>query len=373
MSAHTSGPARVRAQHPRARGRIKHAGSGLSPLQLDNLLELEALAARVIPRPGFDYIAGGAGDEQTLRENRAAFARVFVDQRVLTGKTVSSTQTSLLGSTIASPVIVSAMGAQAIAHVSAESGMAQAASQAGTLLQVSTVSSHSLEQIAAAAVGDKWFQLYLTRDDGFNRELLARARAAGYKAIVFTVDVSIGGNRERYRATALDPRLSLGNGLPPHASGSGFADRIGPERIAWIAGHAGLPVIVKGIATAADAELAIDHGAAALQVSNHGGRQLDGAPATFSVLPEVTRAVRGRVPLILDSGIRRGLDVFKAIAAGADAVALGRPLLYGLALGGWQGALSVLLHLDRELRIVMQLAGAATLEDIRTTPLRSTH
>ncbi|WP_213880927.1 alpha-hydroxy-acid oxidizing protein [Pseudomonas sp. dw_358] len=350
-------------------------GERVAPLKLTNLLDLEALAQAIIPATGFDYIVGGAGAEQTLQENRASFDRRFVTQRVLTGKVVESLQTRVLGSALASPVIIAPMGGQAIAHVSAEAGTARGAHAAGTLLTVSTVSTLSLEDIAQASNGDKWFQLYLTRDDGFNRELIQRAVSAGYKAIALTVDVPVGGHRERC--------IRHEFAYPPVAQPRNFLDLLGQPRgvertfqpcldhrsLDFVRQHSPLPLIIKGIASPLDALAAVDFGADALQVSNHGGRQLDGTPGAFSVLPSIAQAVQGRVPLIFDSGIRRGLDVFKALASGADVVALGRPVLFGLALGGWQGVESVLNHINAELRTVMQLAGAATVADIRGLPL----
>ena len=338
-----------------------------------NLLELEALAAALIPRPAFDYITRGAGDEQTLRENRIAFSRRFVDQRILTGKTVGSLQTQVFGSPLRAPIMVGAMAAHGLVHPAAESETARGAAAYGTLLGVSTVATQNLEQIASASQADKWFQCYLTRDSGFNRELLQRAKAAGYKAIVLTADVTVGGNREQDRRNAL--RLpppgnfldSQGRLRPLHLA---FNSSIGLDSLDFVRMHsAGLPLIVKGVTTQADARAVLEHGVDAIQVSNHGGRQLDGSPAAIDSLQRVAQEVRGRVPLIFDSGIRRGLDVFKAIAAGADLVAVGRPVLYGLALNGWQGVQAVLEQLEQELRIVMQLCGTATLADIRDTPL----
>jgi lactate oxidase len=341
--------------------------------QIYNLLELEALAAEVIPRPAFDYIARGAGDEQTLRENRTAFSRVFIDQRILTGKTVQSLQTSIFGSQLKAPLMVSAMAAHGLAHPSAESGTARGAAAYGTLLGVSTVATQNLEQIAAASNGDKWFQCYLTRDSGFNRELLQRAKAAGYKAIVLTADVTVGGNREQDRRNKLSvptPGNFLDSNHRPRAIERAFDSAIGLQSLDFVRKNSpGLPLIIKGVTTRADARAVLQHGVDAIQVSNHGGRQLDGSPAAFDSLQRVAAEVQGQVPLIFDSGIRRGLDVFKAIAAGADLVAVGRPVLYGLALNGWQGVQAVLEQLEQELRIVMQLSGAASIADIRTTPL----
>ncbi|MEN5033223.1 alpha-hydroxy acid oxidase [Pseudomonas sp. TWI929] len=338
-----------------------------------NLLELEDLAAGLIARPAFDYIARGAGDEQTLRENRIAFSRVFVDQRILSGKTVQNLQTQVFGSQLRAPIMVGAMAAHGLVHPAAESETARGAAAYGTLLGVSTVATQNLEQIASASQGDKWFQCYLTRDSGFNRELLQRAKAAGYKAIVLTADVTVGGNREHDRRNALrlpTPGNFLGNDGCCRPLDLPFDSRIGLDSLEFVRMHsAGLPLIVKGVTTRADARAVLQHGVDAIHVSNHGGRQLDGSPAAFDSLQRVADEVRGQVPLLFDSGIRRGLDVFKAIAAGADLVAIGRPVLYGLALNGWQGVQAVLEQLEQELRIVMQLCGAATLADIRNTPL----
>ncbi len=343
------------------------------PLQLNNLLELEARAAGVIAPAAFDYIARGAGDEQTLKENRLAFTRAFIDQRVLTGKVVNTIACELFGSKLNAPIMVSAMAAHGLAHPDAESATARGAAAYGTLLGVSTVSSKNLETIANASDSDKWFQLYLTRDSGFNRELLQRVKAANYKAIVLTADVTVGGNREQDKRNNLQWKTP-GNfldakGLPRNLD-LRFDNRLGLESLDFVRQYAeGLPLILKGVTTAADARVAIQHKVDAIQVSNHGGRQLDGSPGAFDSLPHVAAEVNSQIPIIFDSGIRRGLDIFKAIAAGADVVAIGRPVLYGLALGGWQGVQTVLEHLDQELRLVMQLAGAANLADIRKTPL----
>lgn len=338
-----------------------------------NLLELEGLAAGLIPRPALDYIARGAGDEQTLRENRLAFSRVLVDQRVLSGSTGQTLHTQIFGSPLRAPIMIGAMAHHGLVHPSAESETARAAAAYGTLLGVSTVATQNLEQIAAASEGDKWFQCYLTRDRGFNRELLQRAHAAGYKAIVLTADVTVGGNREHDRRNALHlptPGNFLDSEGRRRLLDLSFDSGLGLDSLDFVRSHsAGLPLIVKGVTTPVDARAVLQHGVDAIQVSNHGGRQLDGSPAAFESLQRVANEVRGRVPLIFDSGIRRGLDVFKAIAAGADLVAIGRPVLYGLALDGRHGVQAVLEQLEQELRIVMQLSGAGTLADVRDTPL----
>lgn len=347
------------------------------PIALINLIDIEAQAAKVIPPGAFSYISGGAGDEWTMRENRAAFNRQLIIPRVLSGKGPPDLRTQILGTHIASPIVITPVAAHGLAHVSAEAGTARGAGVAGTILGVSTVSTLNLEQVAAAAAGPKWFQLYMLQDVEYSAQLLRRAKAAGYKAVVLTIDNTVVGNREdgarRQFQFPLQPGNLVGDDpwapLPP--ARRAFAVRIDRKTIEFAIRESGLPVIVKGVNHPADALMALEAGAAAIQVSNHGGRQLDGAPAAFSALPAVARAVAGRAPIIFDSGVRRGQDVFKAIASGADVVAIGRPVLYGLALGGWQGVRSVLEHLNRELSMTMQLAGAQTVADIKATPLQA--
>lgn len=349
-------------------------GSQVVTPELFDLIRIEAQAKAILPQGGFGYIAGGAGDEWTMRENRTAFERRQIMPRVLTGHDQIDMRTSILGIPLASPVIVCPMGGQGLAHASAEAGMALGAAEAGSLMTLSTVSTLSMEQVAAASSGPKWFQLYLMQDAGVNRTLIQRAKAAGYKAIVLTVDTTATGNREadainHFRFPLPFGNLSSGSGGDIHALNSAFASKIGPRDIEFVVRESGLPVVVKGVSHPADALAAIRAGASAIQISNHGGRQLDGSPATFSVLPEVAKAVNGRVPIILDSGIRRGQDVFRALASGADVVGLGRPAYYGLALGGWKGVQAALNLLNQELKMVMQLAGTATVNDIKRAAL----
>jgi len=351
------------------------AGTEVKSLQLNDLIEIEQMAAQVIPKGGFGYISGGAGDEWTLRANRTSFDTRQIIPRVLTGKSMPDMHTTILGVPLASPIMVPPIGSHGLAHITAEAGTAKGAAAAGTLMACSTVSTLTLEQVAAASTGPKWFQLYMLQDIGYSRELLHRAKAAGYKAIVLTVDTTATGNREADARNNFKFPLQFGNldirgsGGDIHQLNSAFAMKMDPKIIEFIIKETGLPVIVKGIESPIDAKIAIAAGASAIQVSNHGGRQLDGSPATFTVLPAVAKAVNGRVPVIFDSGIRRGQDVFKAIASGADVVGLGRPVIYGLALGGWMGVQSVFEQINRELSMVMQLAGAQTVEDIKHTQL----
>ncbi|PUA19489.1 alpha-hydroxy-acid oxidizing protein [Glaciimonas sp. PCH181] len=347
------------------------AGTEVKRLLLNDLIEIEGMASKIIPAGGFGYISGGAGDEWTLHENRTAFGRKQIIPRVLTGKGPVDLKSQIFGIPLTSPIIVPPIGSHGLAHISAEAGTAMGAAAAGTIMGVSTVSTLNLEQVAAASNSPKWFQLYMMQDIGFSRELLQRAKAAGYKAIVLTVDTTATGNREADARNHFKFPLQFGNLTSGGAGGSiqqlnsAFAITIDPKVIEFAIKETGLPVIVKGIEHPDDARIAIDAGAAAIQVSNHGGRQLDGSPATFTVLPSIAKAVNRRVPIIFDSGIRRGQDVFKAIASGADVVGLGRPVIYGLSLGGWMGVQSVFELINKELAMVMQLAGAETIEDIK--------
>jgi lactate oxidase len=375
-----SGPAAITAAFAAEPPKVVYtdgykAGTDVRALDLIDLLDIEQRAAQVIPKGGFGYIAGGAGDEWTMRDNRTAFERKQIMPRVLTGMGPADLRTEILGISIASPVIVCPMGGQGLAHVTAEAGTAMGAAAGNTIMTLSTVSTLSMEQVAEASSGPKWFQLYMMKDEGINRDLLHRAKEAGYKAIAITVDATATGNREADARNKFAFPLHFGNltskgtGGDVHALNANFALKLDPKSVEFVIKESGLPVIVKGISHPGDALLAISAGASAIQVSNHGGRQLDGSPATFSVLPLIAKAVDRKVPIILDSGIRRGQDVFKALASGADVVGLGRPVYYGLALGGWKGVQSVLELMNKELSMVMQLAGAQTVEDIKRTVL----
>jgi len=339
-------------------------------LRIDDL-ELEARER--LPAMVFDYYAGGAGDELTLEENRAAFDRWLLRPRMLRGISEPDVSTTVLGQAVASPILIAPTAFQAMAHPDGELAMARAAARAGTVMVLSTIATYSIEDVAAAAPGSpRWFQLYIHRDRELTARLVRRADAAGYGAIVLTVDAPYLGRRYRdeRNAFALPPGVRLANlaDIPlPASEGSSlfayFAAQLDPsitwEDIAWLRDLSSLPVLVKGVLTGEDAALAIDAGADGLIVSNHGGRQLDGVPAAVDALPEVVDAVRGRAEVLMDGGVRRGTDVVKALALGARAVLVGRPCLWGLAVGGEEGASTVLRILAEELRLAMALAGVA--------------
>lgn len=345
------------------------AEKALNPI---NLLELEREAALALQPGPFGYLAGGAGDEWTLKENRRAFDDTRIMPRRLMGFRLPDMTTSVLGSKLSMPIIVPPMAGQGLFHITAEAGTARGAGAAGTLFTAPTISNVTLEEIAAATTGPKWFQLYYAKDPGLNREWIRRVEAAGYTALVFTVDMEFPGNREADRRNdfSVPSTLTFPN-LKGPASRNGFAGlrdvvkgNLGWEDLEFLLKESKLPVIVKGILSAQDAEQCRARGAAGVQVSNHGGRQLDGVPASITALPAIADALQGRIPIVLDSGVRRGIDVFKALALGANAVAIGRPVLYGLALGGWQGVKSVLDKLRGEFMLAMKLAGCASVDQI---------
>jgi L-lactate oxidase len=338
--------------------------------------DLEAQVAKIIPVGGFDYIRGGAETENTLRRNESAFDSVDIYPRVMTGVDNPDTRTRILGVDISMPIIAAPAAAHGLAHVSAEAGSARGVAAAGTIMSVSTYASSTLAEIAGAGNGaPQWFQLYLTKVDATNRALIKSAENLGYRAIILTVDAPIGGNRVRDARNDFRFPLDLPN--VPRSGGKGIGaifaaakNDLTPYDVMRVKSMTDLPVIVKGIQHPDDAEIAIAAGADAIWVSNHGGRQLDGAPAAFEVLPEIAARVNKRVPIIFDSGIRRGQHIFKAIASGADVVAIGRPVIYGLALGGWRGVESVFEYLQADLQRVMWLAGAQTVDEIKRIELR---
>ncbi len=340
-----------------------------------NVADYEALAAERLDPGAFGYFAGGAEDELTLRENVAAYGRLRLRPRVLRDVGSPSTATTVLGQEVAMPVLVAPVAYQRAAHPDGEVGMARAAAAAGTVMCLSTLATSSPDEVAATGAA-LWYQLYVPRDHGVARELCAQAAELGFRALVVTVDLPVSGRRERDLRSGftLPPELSVPavarRGLKPHE----FVELLSPS-VTWddldaFAEVARLPVVLKGIMTAEDAELACEHGAAAIVVSNHGGRQLDGVAATIDLLPEVVDAVAGRVEVLVDGGVRRGTDVVKALALGARAVLVGRPPLFGLAVAGEAGARRVLELLRSELERALQLCGCRTPAEVTRAHVR---
>jgi 4-hydroxymandelate oxidase len=338
--------------------------------------DFEAAAREVLPAMVFDYYAGGSGTEWTLAENRRAFDRWVIRPRVLVDSTNPSLRTTVLGQEVEFPILLAPAAFQRMAHTEGELAVASAAHDLGTVMVLSTVSTVSMEDVAATGVA-RWFQLYVLKDRDLTAQLVKRAHAAGYQALVLTVDTPLLGRRlrdERNRFSlpeGIDMANLAGMGLPVSA-GSGlfsfFLDRHDPsltwDDVAWLASLTPMPVVLKGIVTAEDTRLAVGAGVAGIVVSNHGGRQLDGAPATLDALPEVADATEGRLEVYLDGGVRTGPDAFKALALGARAVLIGRPYLWGLAVGGAEGVRAVLELLRDDLLLTMALAGRPSLAEI---------
>ncbi len=338
-------------------------------LKIVTLRDLEAEAEQVMTPAGFAYVSGGAGDEWTMRENLAAFNRWVILPDYLSGHRVPNTSTTLLGTRIPSPVITAAMGNQGVVHALMETPVVEGTAMAGTIFVESSVSQMSLEAVAAASSGPKWFQIYVPESRPFAIEMLHRAKAAGYTAIVVTADAFVFSNRERNTRLVGQsmPTLPMGNApLTPGMVGSAMAMKadLNWDDIEFCRRETGLPVIVKSILLPSQAREAVRRGCSAVWLSNHGGRQLDNVPSAMTMLPRVVDALQGALPVIVDGGVYRGQDVFRALALGASAVALGRPLLYGSALGGTQGVQSVHAHLQTELVMAMQLAGTPTIKSI---------
>jgi isopentenyl diphosphate isomerase/L-lactate dehydrogenase-like FMN-dependent dehydrogenase len=319
-----------------------------------NVADYARLAEERLDDKSLAYFAGGAGDEWTLRENVEAFARRRLRPRVLVDVTTVVTETTVLGTEVAFPVLLAPLAFQRVAHPDGEHATARAAAAAGTVMCLSSAASGNPAEIAAAAPGGKrWYQVYVFPGRELTKSLIEEAVGSGYSALVLTVDAPYLGRRER--------DLRVGFSLPEHLLHyqerlGTFDTTLGWHDLEWLAGY-GLPVIVKGILTREDAELACAHGAAGIVVSNHGGRQLDGVAATIDVLPEVVEAVAGRCEVYLDGGVRRGVDVLRALALGARAVLVGRPFLWGLAVDGADGVSHVLELLRAEVELGLALLG----------------
>ena len=370
--------------------------------------DLRRLARRRLPRAIFDFVEGGAGDESTVARNRAAFERLLFEPRVLVDVSKREQATVVLGERVATPVLVSPTGMAGLCWPKGEVAAARGAHEAGTIYTLSTHSSCTIEEVAAGAPGPLWFQLYVWQNRDLTRSFVDRARAAGYRALVLTVDVPVISRRERdlrngftvppritvgnaldtlrhvgwMRRVLLGPKLTLANlvGMPgaPRTdivTMAGVANRqVDPSLtwadLAWFRSLWSGPLLLKGVLTVADAKKAVEHGVDGLVVSNHGGRQLDGTRASVEALPDIVDAVGSRVEVLLDGGVRRGGDVVRALALGARAVMVGRPYLYGLASGGTAGVRRVLEILHGEVDHALALTGVPKVGDLDRTVVR---
>jgi len=343
------------------------------------LADYERLAEQRLSAMAWAYFAGGSADEITLGWNRKSFDRLAILPRVLAGGPGGHTRLTLLGRAYAHPILVAPVAYQKLAHADGECATAAAAEAQDAGMVLSTQASVTLEAAARAGATCRWFQLYVQRERAATLALVRRAEAAGYEVLVVTVDAPINGvrNREHRVGFALPPGIAaetltdlVAPAMPPLAPGaSGVFDGLmaaAPtwDDVAWLRSETKLPVVLKGILSADDAVRAVEVGAAGIIVSNHGGRTLDTLPATIDALPAVAAAVAGRMPILLDGGIRRGTDVLKALALGASAVLVGRPIVYGLAVNGAFGVAHVLRLIRDEFEIAMALSGCGTLADI---------
>jgi 4-hydroxymandelate oxidase len=345
----------------------------MKPMLPKTLPEFAIAAGTTLDPGAFDYISGGATDEVTLAENIAAWRRLTIVPRVLTGASEPDTGVRVLGKVQPHPLIAAPMAYQGIATPEGEIGMARAAAATATIMCLSTLSNVSAPDVVAAVPdGRNWYQVYVFTDRAITDNLIDQALAAGYEALVVTVDFPVSGIRERdlrsgFNVTSAVPSLAdtgIESGFEPHQAQHATHAQLSWKDIDVIAGRYPVPVLVKGILTADDALLAFAHGAAGIVVSNHGGRQLDGTPATATVLAEIVDAVAGHGDVLVDGGIRRGTDVLRALALGANAVMIGRPLYWGLAVGGAAAAQRVLELFLEELRNALILSGAGSAQSL---------
>jgi len=365
-------------------------GAGPAPV---NVAEYERYAKSVLSKNAFGYYASGSNDMITLRENRAAFSRLRLMPKILVDVSAVDLSTTILGDKVTSPICIAPTAMQKMAHPDGECATSRAAARHGMLMTLSSWSTTALEEVASAAPqGLRWFQLYVYKDRVVTLDLVKRAERAGYKALAVTVDTPVLGRREAdiKNRFSLPSHLTMGNFTKSggaHAdgtksagtTGSGLASYVSSlidktltwDDIAWLRRNTRLKIVVKGVMTAEDAVLSVKHGVDAIWVSNHGARQLDTAPATIEVLPEIIRAVNGKVEVYIDGGISRGTDALKCLALGARAVFVGRPSLWGLAHSGEDGVFNIMQLLKDELTLAMMLSGYTRVQDLKPSIVRT--
>ena len=347
-----------------------------------NVADYFARAAETVDPKLWCYFEGGSGDEVTLRANVGAYRRWQLRPRMLVDVAGVSAATTVLGTPVSMPLLLAPFAMQRLLHPEGELATARAAAAAGTLICVSTITTSAHDEIAeAAGSAPRWLQLYVLRDKQRTLDHIAEARESGYSALALTVDVPVLGRRERDLRLGFDVPLDLPlpyiKGTDRHVEMT-FADQVQMSPsvtwrdLEWIASESGMPVLLKGILTREDAKLAIEHGVAAIIVSNHGGRQLDGVAASLDALPEVVEAVAGRCEVYVDGGIRRGTDVLKALALGAHATFVGRAIASGLAVGGEPGVLDVLTMLHDEIELGLALLGCTSPDQVTRSHVEPT-
>ncbi|MCY3003111.1 MAG: alpha-hydroxy acid oxidase [Planctomycetota bacterium] len=347
--------------------------------------DLQEIALRRMPVMAREFIESGAADELSLHWNREAYDRIRLDPRVLRDVSRVDTRVKVLGLELAFPILLAPTALHKLVHAEGELATVRGAGAAQAAMTLSTMSSVTLEEVASASSGPLWFQLYVQKDRGFTAELVQRAEKAGYKALVVTVDTPVGGarNRQERAKFRLPPGVEVANlrGLASRGEQKLETEQdaymhILPERltwadIEWLQSLTKLPVLVKGVLNADDAELAAKQGLAGVLVSNHGARNLDTVPATIDALPRITDRVGGRMAVLVDGGVRRGTDVLKALALGANAVLVGRPIFYGLSSAGADGVQRMLAILRHELELAMALTGRKEIAEIDRSVLWS--
>jgi isopentenyl diphosphate isomerase/L-lactate dehydrogenase-like FMN-dependent dehydrogenase len=364
----------------RAQRDIPYTAERLPALEdLVNVFEFEPLCKYRIPKQNYDFIAGGVDNEWTLRRNRDAFDRILLRPRMLVDTSKMDLSLTLYGEKIGMPILIAPTAGHQLAHTDGELATARAAAATKTIICLSSNSSYPMDKVSEASPGPKWWQLYPREDVEASKERVLRAVDAGYKAIVVTVDAPYNSHRERLLHNRQRAQVPSGGApqrrrradQPPHPY------RLEPTLVAsldWtfvekVRSWVKVPVLVKGVLTAEDAELCLRHGASGMVVSNHGGRYLEYAPASIEVLPEIISVVKGKMPVLVDSGFRRGTDILKALAVGATAVLVGRPPLWGLGAFGQPGVERVLQLLETELALAMGLCGKPNLKAIDSSLL----
>ncbi|NIB38742.1 alpha-hydroxy-acid oxidizing protein [Pseudomaricurvus alkylphenolicus] len=355
------------------------------PSDLVSLDDYERLAIDFMPSPVYEYIRSGGGDETTLKQNRSAFSKISLYGRILVDFEQATTKTELLGQKFRHPVLLAPVAHQGLVHCEGEIATSEAAHAMETGLITSTLASKELEHIAEKTDSPKWFQLYFQSNRAETLALVRRAETAGYSALIVTLDVPINGLRNHIQRSGFQLPANLqsiqpsSRNLPPKELTPEqsiifqgiMSEAPGWQDIHWLQEQTQLPLVIKGITHPQDARMAIDAGVKGIVVSNHGGRGLDSLPATIELLPIIRKAVGDDFTLLLDGGIRRGTDVFKALALGADAVLVGRPQVYALAIAGALGVAHMLKVLRHELEVTMALCGCPTLADINSDCLFS--
>src|SRR5262245_9183124 len=382
MCALAGTPVAMRAEQ--SRNDPRQAASTLqTPAEPVSLSDYEPLARERIPHMAYEYVSGGAADEITLRWNREAFDRIRLRPRVLVDVSKLDTRVSLFGQEMPSPILLAPTAYHRLIHPEGELATVKGAGAAGATLIASMLATTAVEEMAKVSTRPLWFQTYILKDRGFTRDLAQRAEGAGCKALCVTVDSPVVGirNRDQRARFALPPEMERANLKGLMRPGGNLRPQEGDiytpildaslvwKEIDWLRSFARAPVLLKGILNPEDADRAVKSGASGIIVSNHGARNLDTVPATIDALPEVADKIAGRIPILMDSGVRRGTDVFKALALGATAVLIGRPYLYGLGVAGSEGVRRVVNILQTEFQVAMALGGRPSLRDIDRSAL----